>query len=343
VRRGDDVGLLSSIVVARLRIRGADESRQCWFRLNKEPRETEMHERKKLAVAIAVSLAVSGFSHAQTTASHTSAQKLERIEVTGSSIRRVDAEGPAPLVTITREMIEKSGQSTVSDILRSQTLNNGGAFDEKFTNSFAPGTSGVSLRGLGQNTTLVLINGRRVANYAFAQNLTDAFVDLNSIPLAAIERIEILKDGASAIYGSDAIAGVINVILRRDFRGAEVTASYGQTAPYGDANETRTSLAAGYGDLSKDRFNAQITLRVADLIFARLQVRPAPGYSTRGSRLEQTHFQNLFQPVRPEMSFPISMAYLGTVTTYVATTSTVQFQTLSKQSESAQVRALTTH
>ncbi len=219
-----------------------------------------MNERKKLAVAITVALAASGLTNAQTATTDGSTQKVERIEVTGSSIRRIDADGPAPVITITREMIEKSGQSTVSDILRSQTINSGGAFDEKFTNSFAPGTSGVSLRGLGQNTTLVLINGRRVANYAFAQNLSDAFVDLNSIPLAAIERIEILKDGASAIYGSDAIAGVINVILRRDFRGAEITASYGQAVPYGDANETRTSLAAGYGDIAKDRFNALVML-----------------------------------------------------------------------------------
>jgi iron complex outermembrane recepter protein len=219
-----------------------------------------MNERKKLAVAITVALTASALTQAQPTTTENPAQKVERIEVTGSSIRRVDTEGPAPVITITREMIEKSGQSTVSDILRSQTVNSGGAFDDKFTNSFAPGTSGVSLRGLGQNTTLVLINGRRVANYAFAQNLSDAFVDLNSIPLAAIERIEILKDGASAIYGSDAIAGVINVILRRDFKGAEVTTYYGQAVPYGDAKELRTSLAAGYGDIAKDRFNALMTL-----------------------------------------------------------------------------------
>jgi iron complex outermembrane recepter protein len=216
---------------------------------------------KKKYIAAAVINAVTGVmmaggAYAQTT----EAQKVEKVEVTGSNIKRIDQETAAPVLIITRENIERSGQSTVSDLLRSLTVNNGGAFDDKFTNSFAPGTSGVSLRGLGQNATLVLINGRRVANYSFAQNVTDAFVDLNSIPLGAVDRVEVLKDGASAIYGSDAIAGVINIILRRDFRGAELQATYGATAPYNDANELRLSGAAGIGDVARDRYNALLTL-----------------------------------------------------------------------------------
>jgi iron complex outermembrane recepter protein len=216
-------------------------------------------KKKFLAVAVLngiASIAGAGAAHAQTA----EVQKVERVEVTGSNIKRIDQESAAPVLVITRENIERSGQSTVSDLLRSMTINNGGAFDEKFTNSFAPGTSGVSLRGLGQNATLVLINGRRVANYSFAQNVTDSFVDLNSIPLGAIDRVEVLKDGASAIYGSDAIAGVINIILRRDFRGVEVQATYGATAPYNDANELRLSGAAGIGDVARDRYNALLTL-----------------------------------------------------------------------------------
>ena len=216
---------------------------------------------KKKFLAIAVVNAITGVTlagnaHAQTG----EAQKVEKVEVTGSNIKRIDQETAAPVLVITRENIERSGQSTVSDLLRSLTVNNGGAFDDKFTNSFAPGTSGVSLRGLGQNATLVLINGRRVANYSFAQNVSDTFVDLNSIPLGAIDRVEVLKDGASAIYGSDAIAGVINIILRRDFRGVELQATYGATAPYNDANELRVSGAAGVGDPARDRYNALLTL-----------------------------------------------------------------------------------
>ena len=118
------------------------------------------------------------------------------------------------------------------------------SYDETFTGSFARGSSGVSLRALGQKSTLTLINGRRMAVYSFAQNLQDSFVDLNSIPLSAIERIEVLKDGASAIYGSDAIAGVVNVILRKDYRGAEATLGGGVTS-HSDGQEIRLSGAVG--------------------------------------------------------------------------------------------------
>src|SRR5205823_396867 len=104
----------------------------------------------------------------------------------------------------------------------------------------------------GQKSTLVLINGRRTSNYGFAQNLQDTFVDLNSIPTSAVERIEILLDGASAIYGSDAIAGVVNIILRTDFRGAEVSGGVGWSE---GKRDYRASITAGMGELGKDKFN----------------------------------------------------------------------------------------
>jgi len=178
------------------------------------------------------------------------AQKLERVEITGSNIRRTDTETVQPVQIITREEIEKSGKPTVAEVLRDIPANIGGSFSEAFANSFAPGASGISLRGLGQKTTLVLINGRRVAGFGFAQNLQDTFVDLNSIPTSAVERIEVLRDGASAIYGSDAIAGVVNVILRRKFVGAEVGALYGH---FNGENEYRVNAAIGAGE---GKFNA---------------------------------------------------------------------------------------
>ena len=188
-------------------------------------------------------------------------QAAQRIEITGSNIKRVDAETLQPVFVIKRDDIERSGKTSVNELLSALPVINGGSFSENTLagNSFAPGTASVSLRGLGVNTTLVLLNGRRIANYGFAQNLNEGFVDLNSIPVSAIERIEILKDGASAIYGSDAIAGVINVILRRDFRGGEISASSG-TSTRGDAAEFRAALTGGYGDLGKDRFNVMGTL-----------------------------------------------------------------------------------
>ncbi len=179
-------------------------------------------------------------------------QQLPRTEITGTAIRRTDTETVAPVQIISREEIERTGLPTVADVLRTIPGNTGGSYNESFANSFAPGASGIALRGLGQKATLVLINGRRVSGYGFAQNLQDTFVDLNSIPSSAVERIEVLKDGASAIYGSDAIAGVVNVILRRDFRGFEAGATAGF---FEGKNDYRANLSAGFGDLGADRFN----------------------------------------------------------------------------------------
>jgi iron complex outermembrane receptor protein len=187
------------------------------------------------------------------------AQKIEKIEVTGSNIKRVDTEGVAAVQVITREEIERSGKSSVAEVIRNISSNSGNSLNEVFTNSFSPGASGVSLRGLGQKNTLVLINGRRMANYGFAQNLQDTYVDLNSIPTGAVERIEVLKDGASAVYGSDAIGGVVNIILRRDYKGGEIGLS-GGTSTEGGLNEMRANLAAGMGDLGRDKFNLLGTL-----------------------------------------------------------------------------------
>ena len=196
-------------------------------------------------------LAMSAVAQTQQTTPSTP-QQLQRVEVTGSNIKRVDAESVAPVDVITREQIERSGQSTVADVLRNLPANTGASFGESFSNSFAPGAAGISLRGLGQKTTLVLINSRRVSGYGFAQNLQDSFVDLNSIPTSAVERIEILKDGASAIYGSDAIAGVVNIIMRRDFRGIDITAGAGRAS---GKNEYSGTLSAGFGDLGSNKFN----------------------------------------------------------------------------------------
>lgn len=179
-------------------------------------------------------------------------QQLQRVEVTGSNIKRIDAETVAPVEIITREQIQRSGQPTIADVLRNLPSNTGGSFGESFSNSFAPGAAGISLRGLGEKTTLVLLNGRRTAGYGFAQNLQDSFVDLNSIPTSAVERVEILKDGASAIYGSDAIAGVVNIILRKDYRGLEATVSGGRAS---GKNEYGATITGGLGDIGSDKFN----------------------------------------------------------------------------------------
>ena len=214
-----------------------------------------MFKHKKLSLGIALAFGGLGLLGSAV------AQQAQRVEITGSNIKRVDAETLQPVVTIRREDIERSGKTTLNEVLQSMPVVSGGSFSEATAagNSFAPGTASISLRGLGVNTTLILLNGRRIANYGFAQNLNENFVDLNSIPVSAVDRIDILKDGASAIYGSDAIAGVVNVILRKDFRAVELHGSQG-FAQQGGGAETRAGLTAGFGDLGVNGFNAMVTL-----------------------------------------------------------------------------------
>lgn len=211
-------------------------------------------KRKTLSAALVQALGAGVALTVVTTAAHAQqAQRVEKIEVTGTNIKRVDQETVAPVEIITREQIERSGQATVAEVLRNIPANTGGSFGESFSNSFASGAAGISLRGLGQKTTLVLLNGRRTAGYGFAQNLQESFVDLNSIPSSAVERIEVLKDGASAIYGSDAIAGVVNVILRKDYRGIEVGGNVGR---FEGKDDYRFNITGGVGDLARDRWSA---------------------------------------------------------------------------------------
>lgn len=188
---------------------------------------------------------------------------LDAVQVTGTNLRRSDEAGVNPVLVLDRAQIERSGKVTVSDLLRSLTANSGNSFNEQYTGSFANGSAGVSLRGLSQKNTLVLVNGYRVAAYGFAQNTQDNFVDLNALPLGAVERIEVLKDGASALYGSDAIAGVVNIILRRKIEGVELDAAYG-AATEGGIDQRSLGLRAGVGDPDKDGYSLRFSLDVLD-------------------------------------------------------------------------------
>ncbi|MFL6551124.1 MAG: TonB-dependent receptor plug domain-containing protein [Povalibacter sp.] len=173
----------------------------------------------------------------------------EEVIVTGSRIaRESDFENPSPVITIGRDSIEKSGYNNLQQIMEKLPANGNGAFSTRGNNqdSTANGAASISLRGLGADATLVLVNGRRVAINSFAENVTTNFVDINSIPVAAIDRVEVLKDGSSAVYGSDAVAGVVNVILRRNFEGFEVSGSYG-SVDEGSYDERNVSAVWGIG------------------------------------------------------------------------------------------------
>jgi iron complex outermembrane receptor protein len=199
-------------------------------------------------------------------------QELQRVTVTGSNIKRTDAETASPVQTITREDIQKSGKTTIADVILGLNGASNGSVPLSFGVGFAAGGSGVSLRGLGANSTLVLLNGRRMAPYGLADDGQRTFVDLSTIPLDAVERVEIVKDGASAIYGSDAIAGVVNIITKQDFKGIILNASYGQTR-YGDGKTPKASITGGFGDLSKDKYNVFFTLEAQKVGEVRLSDR----------------------------------------------------------------------
>jgi iron complex outermembrane receptor protein len=175
-----------------------------------------------------------------------------KVEVTGSNIKRVEAEGALPVQVITRADIEREGIQTATQLVERLSSNSsvGSLNLQGSEGATLVGYSSASLRGLGSQRTLVLLNGRRLANTAFS----GTSVDVNSIPLSAIERVEVLTDGASAIYGTDAIAGVINFILRNDFSGVEASAYYGDS-DQGGGKVQRYNLTAGWGDLAKDKIN----------------------------------------------------------------------------------------
>ena len=241
---------------------------------------TEKPMRKALALAfgggLSSTLLLAMPVFAQT--ADTGPQKIERVEVTGSSIKRIDGETALPVQVLTRDDIKRTGASTTEELLKSVSATSSSG-STSVANSGAGGGQGgnnsaalISLRGLGSNRTLVLINGRRSAPSGGSPA-----VDINSIPVNAIDRIEILKDGASAIYGSDAVAGVVNFILRKDYNGTEVTASYGAPAKSGGGSETKVSVFTGFGDLDKDRYNINLGASIqqikpifgADRTFAR--------------------------------------------------------------------------
>ncbi|WP_230492325.1 MULTISPECIES: TonB-dependent receptor [unclassified Janthinobacterium] len=215
---------------------------------------------KKLAQLVAL-MGVVGPVMAQEAA----APAMQRVEVTGSSIKRVAKEGALPVQVISFDQIEKQGITTTEQLVRTLSANGTGADNMTSGNNVfgadadrvSGGASFASLRGLGPSSTLVLLNGRRIATHG----ASGKSVDLNSIPLGAISRVEILKDGASAIYGTDAIGGVINFILKTNYSGVEASVSTNDTQAGGGATR-RASLLAGTGSLESDRYNIMASLTV---------------------------------------------------------------------------------
>jgi iron complex outermembrane receptor protein len=216
-------------------------------------RNTYSLRRQPLTAAILTTLLFSGAAFAQETtdtdtqpppAEAEPQENLDRIVVTGSRIKRAEVEGPAPVTIITAAQIEKEGYATVYDALNSLSQFTGTVQNELNQGGFTPNASFLNLRGLGPGYQLVLINGRRTADYPLPYNSLSNAVNLANIPAAAISRIEVLSGGASAIYGSDAVAGVVNVILKNNFEGDELNLRVGTTTR-GGGDSSRLQWVGG--------------------------------------------------------------------------------------------------
>ena len=198
-------------------------------------RNTNALKRSRLSAALITALVMpfAGAALAQETGttqqSSQATSTLDKVTVTGSRIKKAEIEGPAPVTVITAEDIEKQGFSTVYDALNTLTEFTGSVQNELNQNGFTPNASFLNLRGLGPGYQLVLVNGRRTADYPLPYNSQSNAVNLANIPAAAIERIEVLSGGASAIYGSDAVAGVVNIIMKSNYEGDMVTFRGGTT------------------------------------------------------------------------------------------------------------------
>lgn len=184
--------------------------------------------------------------------------EMADIVVTGSLIRRTDAETASPVTVLSAEDLIKSGYTDISDVLRNISANGANNLSQGFNGAFAAGASGVSLRGLTVGATLTLIDGHKMVGYPLTDDGERNFVDLSAIPFNAVERIEVLKDGASAEYGSNALAGVVNIILKKHYDGAEVSAEVADSAK-NDGKLVHIGGLWGTGDLQSDGYNWYVT------------------------------------------------------------------------------------
>ena len=183
---------------------------------------------------------------------------VQRVVVTGSLISRADSETPTPVQVLTAADIQRSGKTSVAELLADLASNGAGTLGTGFSGAFANGATGISLRGLTVGATLVLVDGHRVAPYPLSDDAQRSFVDVSSIPFDAIDHIDILKSGASSLYGSDAIAGVVNIVLKKNINGTRFSAESGKTQ-HGGGKTDRASFSTGFGDLDANGYNVFAT------------------------------------------------------------------------------------
>ncbi|WP_167086462.1 TonB-dependent receptor plug domain-containing protein [Massilia frigida] len=215
---------------------------------------------KQSVIAVALTLGTSHVALAQEAATAPAAT----VYITGSNLKRTEKEGTQPIQVITSKDIRDSGAATVTELMRKVPSMGSDINLDTNDGGFSRGASTASLRGLSSTSTLILLNGRRMtpAAYADPNNGNSTLYDLNAIPLSALERVEILKDGASAVYGSDAIGGVINFITKTNYQGTEVSA---RASANDDGKFARkgANFFFGKGDVESDGYNVFITADVS--------------------------------------------------------------------------------
>ena len=227
--------------------------------------------------------------------------EAERVIVTGSNIPTAEEVGPNPVLNINRDLINKSGERSAEALLKNLPVANANGVPLANNNTgFTPGASSISLRGFDPSATLVLIDGRRAAPFPVGQGGTFSFIDLNSIPRAAIESIEVLKDGASTTYGADAVAGVVNIKLYKEYRGAEVSVQYGNTLDK-DNSLFDAEVLFGIGD-DKTQVTGALNFYHRNSIFAK----------DRGNSNHPPFQSSNASPYNLELSFETVVAAGGT-------------------------------
>lgn len=243
-----------------------------------------------------------------------SAQEAQRIEITGSAIRRTVAdEGALPLTVLKAEDLRATGVTSVEQVIQQLSFSQSSSIGSNSIGSSTGGATYANLRGLGTNKTLVLVNGRRMAPFAFGVNA----VDLNSIPFAVVDRVEVLRDGASAIYGTDAIGGVINFITKADYVGGNVSIDASRPTGAG-GDKTRGSVTVGFGDLNTDKFNGWFSydtqtakrIRALDRDFAKSGIIPSKGVNGNSPTTFPANFSQgsiTGNPTAPNCAAPLSV------------------------------------
>ena len=243
--------------------------------------KTKISALKASAAPVALGLALIATPAAAQDASATAPQLSEEqqeqgytspIIVTGSILRRVDTETPAPVTVLSAQSLEERGLNTVSEAVQRLSANNAGTIQQGWNTgfNFASGANAPALRGLTVQATLSIADGLRLAPYPLADDGQRNFVDLNTIPTAIVDRVEVLRDGASSTYGADAIAGVVNVITKKEIQGIHLNGSAG-ISQRGDAGEQRIDATIGYGDLDTQGFNVYVSgeYQKQDTLYAR--------------------------------------------------------------------------